>query len=1266
MTDSLLAALRANDNDRLRAALDEISDINGLVEKSCHALGVAARDGQLAQVQILLEKGADPNAVPEGGATALALAAASGEVAVVDCLLSAGATPDLIGHKGDLPLVEAAHRGYFNVARTLVSKGASRDVESRKGKSVARIAARNGYEKLHTLLIEGPDHPEVRDEDIDEEESGLNEDEAGLGPLGKFLNRLISSVESLDRPTSSGGIPVEALIGEIHQELGKADADLPFLAEDLTAMLPLRITDARHLEFDRDADPIIHSDVVHWVARHVPTSVSEEVIDHWTKQLTDSQLTTRSLDREAVSCPLTLLLAGLVGVDGALRVLHAFRDKPSLKPLVWCWENGVADRDYWSEQVWNAVFHRTKLTSPALESMTEEGRTHRISAAGPLIAYHINRQITTEDGMDALLSNADSWMNNWHIMDPVKNTPGIIGRLVLGCLKRGMKPRRWPESSDEKSWGHITNAVATREIAVEQLPILLEAVRRHNGEEIQTLALQKYPEVMEAVLSGQIDTQCVSRVRDKDIMFQLLASKNPKTQRLAVQQVKLDWNEHPELLEKYPDAIARYGYPLGPDAARNLWSLVTRDEARARLLELCLYYITDPQTPDPNGNYEELFNALWESDTLVCKRLYLRGFTDGYTEFNRFIWPRADADIRQNIARNRLNDDYGDEYSHRENEDELDRLIFADLPFETVEPFLEKHSRLIKSRQFLVPTLATMKPGWFGDHWLKHAKKEMRNLGLQALLQTRGDDKSDALLRWLDGKWDETARGLIINELERLGADVSEMDPLSTVSVESLTAYADRVLNKRSREKFSGFVDDDMLSIAAPLTIEIIASQFALAAHADWDAVPRQCRQAFSLISAERRAQFAAAMLSVWLGSKGDRKLRWTLKFVSAFGDERVLEDLAKAIKEWQKKAKPKAITALEAMAAIDSIEALSQVETYTAKRGNSWSIRDAAFNQLREAGRRRGVSLAEMIDLLIPDFGMGPAGLELDAGPRVYRVQLANDLSLRVTNTESGKITKTLPKARADEDPGKREAAEGKFKILKKNIRAVAKQQARRMEDALVGKKTWNPDSWKSLFVEHPILGVMAQGLIWMGLDETGMTAQSFRISEDRSLLGADDETVELDAAAVTLWHPCDSDSEAVDAWKAHLEDYDIKPFIEQTSLPVHSFRADEADASALARFQGTKFMWGEFKRKMEQWDYDISDQDGSHIFGYYRDYRAAGIRVQVNCDDASVASSYDWSMTMGTIEFRNKAGELRIRDVPARVLSAVIGDIDSLKRFD
>jgi hypothetical protein len=76
------------------------------------------------------------------------------------------------------------------------------------------------------------------------------------------------------------------------------------------------------------------------------------------------------------------------------------------------------------------------------------------------------------------------------------------------------------------------------------------------------------------------------------------------------------------------------------------------------------------------------------------------------------------------------------------------------------------------------------------------------------------------------------------------------------------------------------------------------------------------------------------------------------------------------------------------------------------------------------------------------------------------------NELSLQVTNDETGKVTKSLPKARVDEGSDKREIAEGQFKILCGNIRKVAIQRALRIENALVCAKQWKPDSWRDMLL--------------------------------------------------------------------------------------------------------------------------------------------------------------------------------------------------------
>src|SRR3990172_7504907 len=84
------------------------------------ALIAAARDGNLAQVQALLDAGANVNAVDEFGKTPLHGAAARGHVEVVRALrAAAGANVNARDDFGRTPLHEAAERGHVEVVRAL-------------------------------------------------------------------------------------------------------------------------------------------------------------------------------------------------------------------------------------------------------------------------------------------------------------------------------------------------------------------------------------------------------------------------------------------------------------------------------------------------------------------------------------------------------------------------------------------------------------------------------------------------------------------------------------------------------------------------------------------------------------------------------------------------------------------------------------------------------------------------------------------------------------------------------------------------------------------------------------------------------------------------------------------------------------------------------------------------------------------------------------------------------------------------------------------
>jgi ankyrin repeat protein len=94
---------------------------------------IAAKEGHAAVVQFLLEKGAAPEGRAENDRTPLWVAADNGHANVVKVLLEKGAIVDARDDAGITPLARAAQHGYVEVVQLLVEKGAVVDAKDVKG-----------------------------------------------------------------------------------------------------------------------------------------------------------------------------------------------------------------------------------------------------------------------------------------------------------------------------------------------------------------------------------------------------------------------------------------------------------------------------------------------------------------------------------------------------------------------------------------------------------------------------------------------------------------------------------------------------------------------------------------------------------------------------------------------------------------------------------------------------------------------------------------------------------------------------------------------------------------------------------------------------------------------------------------------------------------------------------------------------------------------------------------------------------------------------
>ena len=163
------------------------------------------------------------------------------------------------------------------------------------------------------------------------------------------------------------------------------------------------------------------------------------------------------------------------------------------------------------------------------------------------------------------------------------------------------------------------------------------------------------------------------------------------------------------------------------------------------------------------------------------------------------------------------------------------------------------------------------------------------------------------------------------------------------------------------------------------------------------------------------------------------------------------------------------------------------------------------------------------------------------------------------------------MPKPGAKDDPVKAGDAVSAWKMFKKQIREVLKVQQRRLESAMVATRRWSVSEFATHVVSHPLMGLLAQGILWGGLDATNRLATTFRVTEDRTLALRDESPCSLDGlAGVVIVHPLHLADDERRAWQDAFTDHEILPAFPQLGRRTYRLQPGETQETVLRRFDG------------------------------------------------------------------------------------------------
>lgn len=308
-----------------------------------------------------------------------------------------------------------------------------------------------------------------------------------------------------------------------------------------------------------------------------------------------------------------------------------------------------------------------------------------------------------------------------------------------------------------------------------------------------------------------------------------------------------------------------------------------------------------------------------------------------------------------------------------------------------------------------------------------------------------------------------------------------------------------------------------------------------------------------------------------WLKAGAPPKEKWAMFSLGLLGSDETALRLAPLIKAWPgENQHARAVTGIECLRQIGTDTALMQVSGI-AQSVSFKGLKQKAFECMQQIARERGLTKPELEDRIVPDCGLNERGERIfDFGPRQFSFVLTSDLKALVRDND-GNIKTELPKPGTSDDATKAETAIAEWKLMKQQIKEVAKVQVLRLEQAMVTRRQWCCSDFKKLLVQHPLMANLVRMLIWGSFDDEGLLIKSFRISEDRSFADENDKEIQLDdSEKIGIVHPLHLTPETRARWTELFSNYEIISPFPQLARQIFALEDPEKGQVTITRFEG------------------------------------------------------------------------------------------------
>ncbi|WP_160710707.1 DUF4132 domain-containing protein [Chitinophaga solisilvae] len=512
---------------------------------------------------------------------------------------------------------------------------------------------------------------------------------------------------------------------------------------------------------------------------------------------------------------------------------------------------------------------------------------------------------------------------------------------------------------------------------------------------------------------------------------------------------------------------------------------------------------------------------------------------------------------------------------------------------------------------------------------LQHKKAEQRLTAVQILCRLNSAAARELLQQALHREINDDARDLM---LETLGDTITGTDNAATVG--QLIAFAKK-RGKLSRP-LEKWLDDAtlpplFLQDGTLLTQDMMRFLLYRMSRVKEIRSDAEARPLLQLIDRQTSGQFAAHLFSLYSSNNGDAKLRYLLTLAALVGDDQLATQLEASINHWISDKRLKMAEAgVGALAIHGSNKALQAVELMSRKyRVRKSNVGAAALAGLQNAANELGITIHELGDRIVPDFGFQGLFKPFLVKGDTYCAYIDHNFRPAFINDKNRRL-KAIPVA----TPAETKEA---FKALSKEVAAQVKLQTQRLEHYLVVQRKWIPAQWQQFFLNHPVMFVYANRLLWALYDENDRLLTCFQCRDNRQLLNLHQEVISIpDNATIRLLHPLYLDDLELLQWKQRFAEQGIVQVFPQLDRPVAALSPQQADTTLVHDFEDISLESALLNKHMEQKGWKLSEgSDGKYVYAYHK-----------TDDDNQLEVIVEMSTVFTEESFRYKLGKLYFID--------------------